>query len=223
MPCATCPTCGRPQYDSGQLAAARAFLEPQELNRIPTRDLLDEAEWRIRSHKELLALPNASPNLLAWERERLQKLQGEIQRRIQLHEAIEEGHILGRFVDLDAVRSAIKERVDIREIVENFGWVPAGPGHGTRYPYRCSWHGDGQDCQPSGICFVDEGRFWCFGCNKGGDAIEAVMVRLNLGFGDALRWLARRYYIPIPTKLSPRTAPPTPPGRPRRITEAFDH
>ncbi len=47
---------------------------------------------------------------------------------------------------------------------------------------------------------VDEEKqlFHCFGCGVGGDVFSLVMEKENLGFAEALRYLAEKYRVPLP-------------------------
>jgi len=39
--------------------------------------------------------------------------------------------------------------------------------------------------------------YYCFGCRKGGDMIAFVRETQNLGFVEAVEWLAQRFGIPL--------------------------
>ncbi len=57
---------------------------------------------------------------------------------------------------------------------------------------RCFVH---EDNDPSLVFFRDSNRWYCFGCNAGGDTIELVKRYLNVDFKEALAWLRERYQI----------------------------
>lgn len=179
---------------------ATQFYEPtrqawQKLNHIPSRDLQDDVEALLRTLAEA-KLENWPPEAACYEKHRLHNLLNEAQRRVKLEEAAREGRVTGRLTSLAEVVAAIK-REDIRGLLEDFGWLPAGRERNGRYPYFCPWHGDGVDKSASGLVYAQEQRWWCFGCNAGGDAIELIKAHLHLEFGDAVRWLVRRFQLPI--------------------------
>ena len=64
--------------------------------------------------------------------------------------------------------------------------------YGGAYKYRCALHGDGRDTDPSGALYPD-GRWWCYGCNKGGDVFDWLMTYGRLTFREAAALLGRMY------------------------------
>ena len=63
-------------------------------------------------------------------------------------------------------------------------------GLSNRLKYRCTIHGE--DKNPSGVLYVDEGRYHCFACGVGGDILKLMMVFRRLPFLEAAKWLANR-------------------------------
>jgi len=64
---------------------------------------------------------------------------------------------------------------------------------GGKYKYRCPLHGE--DKHPSGVLYEDDGRWWCYGCNKGGDIFSLLnMFPPYLNFTDALKQLTEWAY-----------------------------
>ena len=57
---------------------------------------------------------------------------------------------------------------------------------GSNLVGRCPFHDENT---PSFYIYVQENRGWCFGCNKGGDAIDIVMLLHDLNFRDAVQYL----------------------------------
>lgn len=57
---------------------------------------------------------------------------------------------------------------------------------GSNLVGRCPFHDENT---PSFYIYVQENRGWCFGCNKGGDAIDIVMRLHDLNFRDAVQYL----------------------------------
>lgn len=64
-------------------------------------------------------------------------------------------------------------------------------GNIYRMKYRCTLHGD--DRTPSGVLYLDEGRYHCFGCNTGGDIFQLLLVfPPHRTFIEAVEWLSGR-------------------------------
>src|SRR5262249_30906836 len=75
-----------------------------------------------------------------------------------------------------------------------------GPGHARRH-HRT----------PSLAFSPDTGRFRCFGCGVGGDAIDLVRAARGCSFGEAVAWIGRLAGGgPYPTPLS--SSPPQQPS-----------
>ena len=49
-------------------------------------------------------------------------------------------------------------------------------------------------------CIAGKGNYKCFGCGKGGSAVNFIMEHEHLSYTDALRWLAKKYNIEIREK-----------------------
>ena len=60
----------------------------------------------------------------------------------------------------------------------------------------CPFH---SEKTPSFSVAPDKGIFYCFGCHKGGGVIRFVMEQENLDFPDAVRFLAKRAGMEVPT------------------------
>jgi hypothetical protein len=84
-----------------------------------------------------------------------------------------------------ATLSQAKASVDLAALVEAAGVElhPAGPG---RLRGRCPLH---QEKTPSFFVFQDRGRWRCFGCGEGGDAIDFIRKSRGCGFREALATL----------------------------------
>ena len=65
---------------------------------------------------------------------------------------------------------------------------------GNRWTGLCPFHGEKT---PSFSVNGEEGLFYCFGCQKSGDAISWVRERQGLDFVDAIRLLADRAGIEL--------------------------
>jgi DNA primase len=97
---------------------------------------------------------------------------------------------------LDQVRNA-------SSIVELVGQYTALRQRGKKYVGLCPFH---SEKTPSFTVDAEKGLYHCFGCGVGGDVFTLVMEKENLGFPEALAYLAEKYHIPLPEKrrLSPQ-------------------
>ena len=66
---------------------------------------------------------------------------------------------------------------------------------GRKHVGLCPFH---SEKTPSFTVDEEKQLFHCFGCGVGGDVFSLVMEKENLGFGEALRYLAEKYRIPLP-------------------------
>ena len=57
---------------------------------------------------------------------------------------------------------------------------------------------DHEDANPSFIVYPPD-SFYCFGCKRGGTAIDYIMHRNNMTAGEAIRYLCEKYNIPMPS------------------------
>ncbi|MCB2189099.1 MAG: DNA primase [Deltaproteobacteria bacterium] len=92
----------------------------------------------------------------------------------------------------------VRQAADIVEVVgKRVRLVQAGRSHKG----LCPFHGD-QD--PSLIVNRERGTWHCFGCGEGGNVFSFVMKDEGLSFPEAVRELARRHGVVLPTaELSP--------------------
>jgi DNA primase catalytic core len=88
---------------------------------------------------------------------------------------------------IEAVRGAmeilpvVEERVVLRKA-------------GATYKGLCPFH---QERTPSFVVTPARGRYKCFGCGEGGDAIDFVMRLDNIDFVDAIEVLAKRFGVEL--------------------------
>ncbi len=66
---------------------------------------------------------------------------------------------------------------------------------GRKHVGLCPFH---SEKTPSFTVDEEKQLFHCFGCGVGGDVFSLVMEKENLGFAEALRYLAEKYRIPLP-------------------------
>jgi DNA primase len=85
----------------------------------------------------------------------------------------------------------IRDRVDIVDLI---GRVVSLKKAGSNYKGLCPFH---NEKTPSFNVRPDRGSFYCFGCQKGGNAITFLMEMENLTFPEAVRALGREVGIEI--------------------------
>ena len=89
----------------------------------------------------------------------------------------------------------IKDAANVVDVIDDF--LTLKP-RGVEYVCLCPFHDD----KTLGNFSVNpvKGVYKCFACGAGGDAIEFLMEYKGsrLSYGDALRYLAKKYSIPIP-------------------------
>ncbi|MBO0951877.1 DNA primase [Fibrella forsythiae] len=85
----------------------------------------------------------------------------------------------------------IRQAADILEVVGDFVSLKR---RGSNYIACCPFHNE-----KSPSLNVNPARqiYKCFGCGKAGDSVRFVMDVENLGYGEALRYLAKKYNIEI--------------------------
>lgn len=91
------------------------------------------------------------------------------------------------------IKSRVLAATDIVELIGSaLELKPSGAG---RFKALCPFH---HEKTPSFNVSRDRQRFYCFGCQKGGDAINWVMEHDALPFPDAMRKLADRAGVELP-------------------------
>src|SRR5690606_17222309 len=58
----------------------------------------------------------------------------------------------------------------------------------------CPFH---NEKTPSFTVSPAKGIFKCFGCGKGGNAVNFIMEHESLSYPEALKWLAKKYHIDV--------------------------
>ena len=82
---------------------------------------------------------------------------------------------------------------------------------GVRYKALCPFHDD--KSMGSFIVYPKGNCYKCFACGEGGGAIDFLMKHEKLSYPDALRWLGKKYSIPVDDvpvdwTYTPKPAPP---------------
>ncbi len=88
----------------------------------------------------------------------------------------------------------INQRADIVEVVQDFVSLKK---KGTNWSACCPFH---NEKTPSFSVSASKGIYKCFGCGKGGDAVGFVMEIESYSYVEALKYLAKKYNIPIKTE-----------------------
>lgn len=65
---------------------------------------------------------------------------------------------------------------------------------GVNYMACCPFH---NEKTPSFVVSPAKGLYKCFGCGKGGNAVTFVMEHEKLTYPEALKWVAKKYGIPV--------------------------
>lgn len=93
-------------------------------------------------------------------------------------------------IDKETVQK-IKDAANIVEVVSEFVTLKKS---GTNYKGLCPFH---NEKTPSFIVSPARGTCHCFGCGKGGNAVNFIMEHEQMTYPEALRWLANKYHIEI--------------------------
>src|SRR5919201_4807667 len=90
----------------------------------------------------------------------------------------------------DASVDAVKAAVGIVDVV---GTRTQLRKSGARYVGLCPFH---EERTPSFSVSPEKGTYYCFGCQRGGDAISFVEESEGVDFVGAIEWLAPRFNVP---------------------------
>lgn len=91
----------------------------------------------------------------------------------------------------EATVDQIRQAADILEVVNDFVSLKK---RGSNYIACCPFH---NEKTPSFSVNPARQIYKCFGCGKAGDSVRFVMDIENIGYGEALRYLAKKYGVEI--------------------------
>lgn len=95
----------------------------------------------------------------------------------------------------DAWLDELRSRVDIVDLVSDYVELKQ---KGRRFWGRCPFHGEKT---PSFSVDSEAQMYYCFGCHKGGTAINFVMEMERVEFVDAVRLMADRAHMTLPERV----------------------
>jgi DNA primase len=88
----------------------------------------------------------------------------------------------------------LRLQANILQVVQEY--VPLRKA-GSTYKGLCPFH---SEKTPSFNVNPEKGFFHCFGCGVGGDVFKFLELHERVGFQDAVRMLAQKFGVPIPTQ-----------------------
>ena len=91
----------------------------------------------------------------------------------------------------------VKQRIDIVDIVSQHVTLTKA---GRTFRGLCPFH---SEKHPSFFVYPEQQSWHCFGCNIGGDVFSFIMKKQNIDFGEALKQLAQRAGVAIPSRFEP--------------------
>jgi DNA primase len=115
------------------------------------------------------------------------------------------------------------KRISIEAVADRLGIKMRGRTARCPYPQH-------DDKNPSFQLYPEENRCWCHRCGKGGTVIDLVSLTLDLGVGEAIRWLrtefsgsapARRHVYKPSRQMGERIEMPSPPSEHRASPELY--
>ena len=96
-------------------------------------------------------------------------------------------------IDHNTIQRII-DTAEISEVVQDFVNLKK---RGVNYLGLCPFH---NEKTPSFTVSPSKGIYKCFGCGKGGNAVNFIMEHEHLGYPEALKYLAKKYHIEVVEK-----------------------
>jgi len=96
-------------------------------------------------------------------------------------------------IDYNTIQKII-DTAEITEVVQDFVNLKK---RGVNYLGLCPFH---NEKTPSFTVSPAKGIYKCFGCGKGGNAVNFIMEHEHLGYPEALKYLAKKYHIEVVEK-----------------------
>lgn len=101
----------------------------------------------------------------------------------------------------DSFLQELKMRNDIIDVISSYVKLKR---NGRNMSGLCPFH---REKTPSFFVYVDTQSFYCFGCGSGGDVINFIMKAENLDYIDAVKFLAKRAGLNMPSfQISDQTS-----------------
>src|SRR5207237_9995733 len=97
--------------------------------------------------------------------------------------------LMSRIADTSV--EAVKAAADVVEVISGRTQLKRS---GARFTGLCPFH---DERTPSFSVSPEKGTYYCFGCQRGGDAISFVEETEGVDFVGAIEWLAQRFSIPL--------------------------
>jgi DNA primase len=95
-----------------------------------------------------------------------------------------------------SVIDEVKQRTDIVEVIGQYTSLKKA---GRNFTALCPFH---SEKNPSFFVYPEQQSWHCFGaCNTGGDVLSFIMKKEGLDFGEALKLLARRAGVNLPSRI----------------------
>lgn len=97
-----------------------------------------------------------------------------------------------------SVIDEVKQKTDILEVIGQYATLTKA---GSNFRALCPFH---SETRPSFMVYPEQQSWHCFGaCSTGGDVFSFIMKKENMDFAEALRLLAERAGVTIPSRAEP--------------------